>query len=74
MTTLMDAGQQGGQTATVQDDSILVRTEDLWRKYQVGAEDILALRGVSIEIRRGQFAAFLGRSGSGKTTLLNLRG
>ena len=74
MTTLMDAGQQGGQTATVQDDSILVRTEDLWRKYQVGAEDILALRGVSIEIRRGQFAAFKGRSGSGKTTLLNLIG
>lgn len=56
------------------DDDILVRTIDLRRTYPVGSEQVHALRGVDITIRRGQFAAFKGRSGSGKTTLLNLIG
>ncbi len=53
---------------------VLVRTVDLRRAYQVGSEEVHALRGVDLSIRRGQFAAFKGRSGSGKTTLLNLIG
>ncbi len=56
------------------DSDILVQTMDLRRSYQVGSEQVHALRGVDLVIRRGQFAAFKGRSGSGKTTLLNLIG
>jgi ABC-type lipoprotein export system ATPase subunit len=56
------------------DGDLLVQTVDLRRTYQVGSEEIHALRGVNLVIRRGQFVAFKGRSGSGKTTLLNLIG
>jgi len=55
-------------------DSIIVRTVDLRRVYQMGASEIHALRGVNIEVPKGQFAAVMGRSGSGKTTLLNCIG
>lgn len=64
----------GQAPLTASNGDVLVRTVDLRRTYQVGSEEIHALRGVDLEIRRGQFAAFKGRSGSGKTTLLNLIG
>lgn len=67
-----DTTKQAPPTASNGD--VLVRTVDLRRTYQVGSEEVHALRGVDLEIRRGQFAAFKGRSGSGKTTLLNLIG
>lgn len=66
-------GQRQVPTAEA-DGEVLVRTVDLRRAYQVGSEQVHALRGVDLVIRRGQFAAFKGRSGSGKTTLLNLIG
>jgi len=53
---------------------VLVRTVGLRRVYQVGSEEVQALRGVDLVVRRGQFVAFKGRSGSGKTTLLSLIG
>lgn len=56
------------------DGDVLVQTVDLRRVYQVGSEEVQALRGVDLSIPRGQFVAFKGRSGSGKTTLLNLIG
>jgi putative ABC transport system ATP-binding protein len=52
----------------------IVRTEDLERVYRVGARQVHALHGVSLEATRGQFVALRGRSGSGKTTLLNCIG
>lgn len=52
----------------------LVRTVQLARVYQVGSEQVHALRGVDLTIRPGQFVGFRGRSGSGKTTLLNIIG
>lgn len=52
----------------------LVKTVDLQRIYQVGSEQVHALRGIDLNILPGQFAVFRGRSGSGKTTLLNLIG
>lgn len=55
-------------------DSIIVRTVDLTRVYKVGASEVHALRGVTMEVPKGRFVAVMGRSGSGKTTLLNCIG
>jgi putative ABC transport system ATP-binding protein len=52
----------------------LIKTEDLWKTYQMGAEEIHALRGVSFEITRGEYVAIMGPSGSGKSTMMNLIG
>ena len=52
----------------------LIETRDLWKSYQMGAEEIHALSGVSIEIERGEYVAIMGPSGSGKSTLMNLIG
>lgn len=51
-----------------------VQTHDLWRVYKTGAQEVAALRGVSLAIPSGRFVAVKGRSGSGKTTLLNCLG
>jgi putative ABC transport system ATP-binding protein len=52
----------------------MIETRDLWKTYVMGAEEIHALRGVSIDIGRGEYVAIMGPSGSGKSTLMNLIG
>jgi len=52
----------------------MIRTENLTKTYQMGSTEVLALQGVSIEIRRNEYVAIMGPSGSGKSTLMNLIG
>jgi putative ABC transport system ATP-binding protein len=53
---------------------IVIKTEDLAKVYEMGAEQVHALRGLDVEIRKGEYVAIMGPSGSGKSTLMNLIG
>jgi putative ABC transport system ATP-binding protein len=52
--------------------SSIIRTYDLWKQYDDEGHDGMALRGVDMDIHKGQIIALFGKSGSGKTTYLNL--
>jgi putative ABC transport system ATP-binding protein len=56
------------------DSGIVIQTEDLWKTYEMGTEQLHALRGVNMQIRKGEYVAIMGPSGSGKSTLMNLIG
>jgi putative ABC transport system ATP-binding protein len=65
---LLERGEQ------LRRDGIVIRTYDLWKTYVMGDQEINAVSGVDIEIRRGEYVAIMGPSGSGKSTLMNLIG
>jgi putative ABC transport system ATP-binding protein len=55
-------------------EGVVIRTYDLWKTYVMGDQEIHAVSGVDIEIKRGEYVAIMGPSGSGKSTLMNLIG
>src|SRR5918912_3131438 len=66
-----EALQRGEQ---LKRDGIVIRTFNLWKTYIMGDQEINAVSGVDIEIRKGEYVAIMGPSGSGKSTLMNLIG
>jgi putative ABC transport system ATP-binding protein len=65
---LLDEAAQNGP------GKALIRTQDLWKTYVMGEEEIHALRGVSFDIQHNEYLAIVGPSGSGKSTLMNMIG
>ncbi len=56
------------------DSDIVIRTKAIQKHYFLGAETVRAVRGVDLEIHRGEFVAVMGPSGSGKSTFMNVVG
>ncbi|MEL6443613.1 MAG: ABC transporter ATP-binding protein [Bacteroidota bacterium] len=52
----------------------VIRIEDVWKTYQMGTQEVHALRGLSLEVHPNEYVAIMGPSGSGKSTLMNIIG
>ncbi|MDB4563699.1 ABC transporter ATP-binding protein [Flavobacteriales bacterium] len=52
----------------------MIRVQDVWKTYQVGDQQVHALRGLSMDVEKGEYTALMGPSGSGKSTLMNMLG
>ncbi|HEY9246347.1 MAG TPA: ABC transporter ATP-binding protein [Candidatus Methanoperedens sp.] len=56
------------------ENKVLLSMENVWKVYRMGDVEVPALRGISVEIKKGDFVAIIGASGSGKSTMMNLIG
>lgn len=55
-------------------DAVAIRLRDIKKIYKMGGQELAALNGINLDIKRGEFAALMGPSGSGKSTLMNILG
>ncbi|MBB31673.1 MAG: ABC transporter [Gemmatimonadetes bacterium] len=67
------ADEPEAQSAESNDDFI-IQVRDVWKTYRMGDQEVHALRGVSLDVIRGEYLSIMGPSGSGKTTLFNMVG
>ena len=70
----MQTANQVEATSSATAGSAVIRVEDVHKYYELGETRVHALRGVSVEIQRGEFVAIMGASGSGKSTFMNILG
>ncbi len=70
----METVNQAEATTTAIAGNGVIRVEDVHKYYNLGETSVHALRGVSVEIQRGEFLAIMGASGSGKSTFMNVLG
>jgi len=62
------------ETNVQQASDSLISMRNIWKTYQMGVEELHALRDVSFDVKKGEYLAIIGPSGSGKSTLMNLIG
>src|SRR5438046_2059145 len=74
MATALAAQEKADRGQQLKRDGVVIHTDDLWKTYIMGDQEIHAVSGVDIEIRKGEYVAIMGPSGSGKSTLMNLIG
>ena len=67
-------GSNAPMIASENGNDVVVRLDDVHKTYRTGEMEVHAVRGVSLEIARGEFVALMGSSGSGKSTLMNILG
>src|SRR3982751_1417522 len=75
MYRFMDEENGNGKTAAPgPSGDALIRMRNIWKTYEMGTEELHALRDVSFDVKKGDYLAIIGPSGSGKSTLMNLIG
>src|SRR6266566_7046992 len=67
----LDSIERGAQ---LKRDGVIIRTWDLRKTYVMGDQEIHAVSGIDLEMKKGEYVAVMGPSGSGKSTLMNLIG
>lgn len=67
------AGSSNTGAAMVKEEPLILM-QNIWKTYQMGVEELHALRDVSFQVEKGDYLAIIGPSGSGKSTLMNLIG
>ena len=73
-TLITDPSTRTGANADGPHPGDVIVTDNLWKTYEMGDQQVHALRGVDIRIRHNEYVAIMGPSGSGKSTLMNLIG